>query len=286
MADLRKPPPVILVRRPRPAEAPHSHGTWKIAYADFVTAMMAFFLLLWLVSSTDEEKRKGLSEFFNAIPISGAGGNGLLEGEVIDISRQQAARPPASGDPFDTLSAPGADGAPESTASGWPEAADAGSTVRAADRAAFAEIETALEAALRATPELAGNLKVERTEEGLRIQIIDQERSPMFASGSAALAPRTQLLLRAVAAAIRAAPNRIAIAGHTDAHPLARGDYTNWELSADRANAARRVLVAAQVPDERVARVQGMAERQPLIESDPGAAGNRRISVMLLWQDS
>jgi chemotaxis protein MotB len=159
---------------------------------------------------------------------------------------------------------------------------EAQGTVERREEATFAQIEEDLEAAVQASPELSGNLIVERTPDGLRIQLIDQERSPMFASGSAIIVPRMAQLLNLVASMAGRVPNTIAVGGHTDAHPLTRGDYTNWELSADRANAARRLLVARGVPEARIVRVLGLADRQPLVRDDPMAASNRRISILLM----
>jgi chemotaxis protein MotB len=159
---------------------------------------------------------------------------------------------------------------------------EAQGTAERREEADFAQIEENLEAAVQASPELSGNLIVERTPDGLRIQLIDQERSPMFASGSAIIVPRMAQLLNLVASMVGRVPNTIAVGGHTDGHPLTRGDYTNWELSADRANAARRLLVTSGVPDVRIVRMLGLADRQPLVRDDPMAASNRRISILLM----
>jgi chemotaxis protein MotB len=265
--------PIIVIKRPKRGGDGHHGGAWKIAYADFVTAMMAFFLLLWLLSTTTEEQRRGISDYFNAIPTGGAGANGVLQGKVLDIADLQRPSPTPNGAmPVVLMPAPGM---------GRPLPQPTDESARRED-AAFAEIERNLEAAVKASPELAGNILVERTPDGLRIQLIDQERSPMFASGSAVIVPRMEQLLRLVAAMVARVPNTIAVGGHTDAYPLARGDYSNWELSAERANAARRLLVASGVPEARVVRVLGLADRQPLLKDDPMAASNRRISILLM----
>ncbi|MEK0084967.1 flagellar motor protein MotB [Benzoatithermus flavus] len=265
--------PIIVIKRPKKGGGGHHGGAWKIAYADFVTAMMAFFLLLWLLGATTEEQRKGISDYFNVVTNSGGGSNGVLQGKVIDIAGgQRTAATPSGMTPIVLMPAPGL-GRP------LPQPTDDGAS---REEAAFAEIERNLEAAVKDSPELAGNMLVERTPDGLRIQLIDQERSPMFASGSAVIVPRMEQLLKLVAAMVARVPNTIAIGGHTDAHPLQRGDYSNWELSAERANAARRLLVANGVPESRIVRVLGLADRQPLIKDDPMAASNRRISILLM----
>jgi chemotaxis protein MotB len=286
--------PTIIIKRPRKSIAAGHGGAWKIAYADFVTAMMAFFLVLWLLSSTTEEQRKGISDFFNVIASSNSGSNGLLEGRVIDEADRQTAINPSGFQPIVLMPQPGTGGAGRPLGSelerNSPDSATgeakAGTDSREIEEANFARIEQQLKEALREVPDLADNLLIERTPDGLRIQLVDQERSPMFASGSSVLAPGMERLLRLVAEMVARVPNRIAVGGHTDAHPFQRGIYSNWELSADRANAARRVLVGAGVPDMRIVRVLGLADRQPLIPEDPQAASNRRISILLMWMNS
>ena len=277
--------PVIVIKRPRRGGDAHHGGAWKIAYADFVTAMMAFFLMLWLLSATTEVQRKGISDFFSVISNS-SGANDVFAGKGMDMAAQGLPSPMATGvSPIVLMPAPGLGrtAAPKADFEALPpaEAETAGTAERRED-ATFAEIEGSLEAAVKASPELAGNMIVERTPDGLRIQLIDQERSPMFASGSAIIVPRMAQLLNLVASMVGRVPNTIAVGGHTDAHPLTRGDYTNWELSADRANAARRLLVARGVPEARIVRVLGLADRQPLVRDDPMAASNRRISILLM----
>jgi len=155
-----------------------------------------------------------------------------------------------------------------------------------AEAQSFRAAEEAIRAAIEADPrlaELARQLLVEHTPEGLRIQLLDAERQPMFALGSAQPSDRTRLLLARVAQVLRALPNAITIAGHTDAAPFRDGSgRTNWDLSADRANATRRLLLEAGLQEARIASVTGHAERQPLIAEDPLAAGNRRVAILLL----
>jgi chemotaxis protein MotB len=291
MAANDRNPAIIIIKRPRKAVADSHGGAWKIAYADFVTAMMAFFLILWLLSSTTEEQRKGISDFFNVIASSSGGSNGLLEGRVIDEADRQTATNPSGFQPVVLMPQPGTGGAGRPTTAGadsaTPDEAEARELAnRAAEEAAFDRIEQQLKKALREVPDLADNLLIERTPDGLRIQLVDQEKSPMFASGSSVLASGMERLLRLVAEMVARVPNPIAVGGHTDAHPFQRGIYSNWELSADRANAARRVLIEARIPDMRIVRVLGLADRQPLIPEDPLAASNRRISILLMWMNA
>ena len=281
---------MIIIKRPRRAADGHHGGAWKIAYADFVTAMMAFFLLLWLLASTTEEQRKGISDYFSALPVGTGAGEGVLQGKVIDTVEELSAREITGVETIELIPAPGygvtaeepSRGRRAESAPAQPGDAHLQAAQEARDEAAFTTVEQALEKALDTRPELAANLLIERTPDGLRIQIIDQERSPMFASGSAVLAPRMEQLLKLVGGLVAGVPNTIAVAGHTDAAPFMHDGYGNWELSADRANAARRLLTASGVPEARFVRVQGLADRQPLIAQDPLAPSNRRISVLLM----
>jgi chemotaxis protein MotB len=277
--------PVIVIKRPRRGGAGHHGGAWKIAYADFVTAMMAFFLMLWLLGATTEDQRKGISDFFSVVANSSSAAGSVLAGKGMDVAAHGLPSPMASGvSPIVLMPAPGMGhlSAPKADAEADAPPPEGQGPAERREEADFAQIEESLEAAVQDSPELSGNLMVERTPDGLRIQLIDQERSPMFASGSAVIVPRMAQLLNLVASMVGRVPNTIAVGGHTDGHPLTRGDYTNWELSADRANAARRLLVANGVPEARIVRVLGLADRQPLVRDDPMAASNRRISVLLM----
>lgn len=259
-------------------------GAWKVAYADFVTAMMAFFLLLWLLNAATREQLEGISDYFAPITTRPAtsGGSGLLAGQVAaekgtderDIAEARPLRPP----PLET---PGFPPPPVAAGAETPSPGDS-----AREQRQLADAETALRAAILRLPEaarLAHSLLIDNTAEGLRIQIVDQEGLPMFPRGEAGMYTHTQSLLKMVAGAILEMPQMIAISGHTDALPFAASaGYSNWELSADRANAVRRALVEDGVPPDRIARVVGRAATEPLLHDDPQAPGNRRITVVLL----
>ncbi|WP_119680925.1 flagellar motor protein MotB [Indioceanicola profundi] len=321
----RQKPTVIVRRRPvEEDEAPQGHGTWKIAYADFVTAMMAFFMLLWLVNITTPEQRDGIADYFNPISVSdsNSGADGQLAGRAVDSEGSLTEKPSSSWETIPaarvpTLSPAGPDrmamaaGDAESMVAGKPDAGEAGDLtlgeVKAGDVAAgrtmepalqerlnqvqaeeraFDRIEEQVRDALLAAAELSDlsqNLMFERTTDGLRIQITDRPYFSMFEVGSVELNDRAAALMQVVADALAPVPNRIAIAGHTDGRsfaPTAR--YTNWELSADRANAARRLLTGAGIPPARLARVEGLADTLHIYPESPEDARNRRISITVL----
>ncbi len=285
----------------------HHGGAWKVAYADFVTAMMAFFLMLWLLSTADEQQLKGLAEYFSdaAENQSQPGGmGGVLDG-ISFVTPDMAVQAPVS--PFAPSSLP-LTATPEEAdpddfaldlalAFGLDDAADAAARRplddeafaeerRRREQAAFDEARAAMLNALSQRPELArftDSLIIDDTPEGLRIQIVDREQNAMFPTASAEMLANAQALIALVAEAIGDLPNRLSIRGHTDARPFARGAaYDNWRLSADRANATREALIEAGVAASRVADIIGKGPSEPLFPDDPLDARNRRISLVLL----
>ncbi|MEZ5669514.1 MAG: OmpA family protein [Alphaproteobacteria bacterium] len=400
----------IIVKKKIVAGGGHHGGAWKIAYADFVTAMMAFFLLMWLINATSPDQKTGIANFFtpsNARP-SGSGAGGILGGTSImadgmaraagtpaqvvislpstnadsmggpsdgkysgtnvteildqlkedgvdvlnypeilaDLARQTDARqvlraleaegvdvfthPEILDEIFDVASplpaspthSEGTETLGDLTEQAMQSAMDqavgalseqdlsgmtaeeiqemtealatqiargqAAEAMAAAEQQQFEQTEQAIRQAIDSIPELEpyrDNLRIEQTPEGLRIQIVDGETDAMFPSGSATLHDQTATLVDVIAQVIRELPNDIMITGHTDARPFQTdGGYGNWELSSDRANAARRALIAAGIPEDRIARVVGRADRDPLDADDPFAAVNRRISFVVLSQ--
>lgn len=286
--------PLVVKRVVEGGHGGHHGGAWKVAYADFVTAMMAFFLLLWLVGSASEDTLKGLSEYFtnatvNVGPPGGLGG--ILNG--LDVSPNTNVATPSSilqGRP--TLPSAEADGREPSLAEQAPrltpelsdELFEAERERR--ERARFEEAEAEITAALDASEELRRfkeHLAVDQTPEGLRIQILDQEGSAMFPVGSDRMYDHTRGLLDLVARAVAKMPNRLSIRGHTDSLPYAPGaSYDNWRLSSDRANATREALAGLGLAAGRVAEVTGRADAEHLFADDPQDARNRRISLVLL----
>lgn len=295
--------PIVIRRVVEEAHAGHHGGAWKVAYADFVTAMMAFFLLLWLISSASEDTLKGLAEFFsdatvNTGPPGGIGGTQgltLAPGALPQIPSSPFAVQPTI--PF----SPEQDDA-EVLALGHGEEGDAddpGAAAEISDAALKAELarreQMQLERAratildvLEASPELRlfkDNLLIDQTPEGLRIQLLDRDSLAMFPLGSDAMYPHMRRLLQVVAEAIAGLPNRLSIRGHTDALPFAPGTaYDNWRLSSDRANATRLALAELGLGDRRVAEVVGKGDADPLVQDDPQDARNRRISIVLLQE--
>lgn len=289
----------IIIKRVKKGGHGHHGGAWKVAYADFVTAMMAFFLLLWLLNAVTQDQLEGISNYFapTAISQSTSGSGGILGGKT---AFEEGAMESATARVAVTVDLPppraGAGGGPDASAphvdASGEEDASRPSTDRAEEllqqkeQEAFRKAEEELRQAMDHVPELESlskSLMIDNTPEGLRIQIVDQEGLAMFPRGSADMYPHTRKMLELVAKVILHLPQRIAISGHTDAtRYISNTGYSNWELSADRANASRRALLALGVPFERVARVVGMAATEPLLPDNPTDARNRRLSIVLL----
>jgi chemotaxis protein MotB len=276
--------PIVIKKVKKGGGHGHHGGAWKVAYADFVTAMMAFFLLMWLINTTSPEQKRGIADFFAPASVSEttSGAGGLLAGTALAESGARAAKQTSN---QGTGAGGGSEGA--SAASDAPEVSEAAlAQARAArENAEFERAEQSIRQAIQDMPDLAELSKhvlMEVTPDGLRIQLVDQEGRSMFEPGGAQLNARAKRLLSTVAGVVAELPNRITIAGHTDGSPPGRSGMTNWELSSDRANAARRVLQAGGVEQDRVYQVAGKADAEPLFPDDPTLPGNRRISVTLL----
>lgn len=311
---------IIIKRVKKGGHAAHHGGAWKVAYADFVTAMMAFFLLLWLLNAVTEEQLTGIADYFapTTVSKSASGAGGMLGGQTVGqgaMSSQGttpsfalALPPPTIGSGGDALtdpkeggdegSGPGEGGAAPGRGgdqAGKKDQSDKAQSVSEAALAAanqakeqqqFQQVQAELKQAINSIPELkklANSLMVDNTPEGLRIQIVDQDGLAMFPSGSPDMLGHTRALLDAVARIIKQLPEKVAIAGHTDATPfLGDTSYGNWELSADRALATRRALLASGVPVDRIDRVVGKADTEPLDAKNAGDPRNRRITIVLL----
>ncbi|MGF6661214.1 chemotaxis protein MotB [Paraburkholderia atlantica] len=276
-AQVETPAPVI-VRRSRKGDEHGTHhgGAWKIAYADFVTAMMAFFLLMWLLGSTSKYDKQGIEDYFNTPLSSLLGGN---EGTA-------AARPSVvqggGRDISDTRHGVGTKSQTEPTP---PRAATPAVTPMDAER--LQQLKAKLSALIEQSPVLNAfrdQIRISITNEGLRIEIVDSQNRPMFASGSSKLQPYAVTILTQIGAALNDVDNRISIAGHTDAVPYTAGPegYSNWELSSERANAARRALVAGGMHGEKLLQVRGLADVLPLNSHVADEPTNRRISILVL----
>ncbi|EAR51764.1 MotB [Oceanicola granulosus HTCC2516] len=332
--------PIIIRRMTEDAHDGHHGGGWKVAYADFMTAMMAFFLLMWIIAASDEEKLRGIADYFTPSLVTADGaGSGLLDGEAVEgqgtrgggvvpelpsfgqenpleISANRTPEAPSviveyvpvedlGDDPFARLHAAAGevvDGetTPLDGAGSAPEASE-GEAGTAASEAALAAAELAeqraaalevlrgeVEERIAEDPELATfaeNLLVDATDLGLRFQIVDHEGVAMFRSGSAEIEESTRELIGVVGETIRGLPYPVAITGHTDSVPFsgARDGYSNWELSADRANAARRTLIAAGVDAARIVEISGLAATELRVPDIPDAPENRRIEVLMQY---
>ena len=338
--------PTIVIRKEEVVEGGHHGGAWKVAYADFVTAMMAFFLLMWLLNATTEAQRTGLADYFtpsNAMSrnssgsgqpfgghtpfdsgsmVSDRGAEAVIPGKEMQPGDE---RPPQNdSNPTDSDPSPASAGdsdQPGTKRSGGgqaalasaaqvrsdylaqaasgsaptvdPKATDPDHVAAAAlraeiaqrEHAAFQQAAQAIRDAVSADPalaDLARQMTIDMTPEGLRIQLLDADRQPMFDTGSSVLTERARPLLRKIAPVLARLTEAISISGHTDAAPYKGGDKTNWELSSERANATRRLLVEGGLDLSRFRSITGNADREPLLPADPFAAANRRIAIVVL----
>jgi chemotaxis protein MotB len=277
----------IIIKKVKRGGHGHHGGSWKVAFADFATAMMAFFLLMWLMGATTDEQKGAISEYFNnpsdvqgasvvpsPSPINGPGGasTSMIQlGGGMELHREPA--PPAE-------AAPPTPGAQTDVTPEQAEAAE-----EALDRGRLQALLETLEKAIDERESLAqfkDQILLDVTPEGVRIQIIDHERRSMFPLGSAKLEPFSQNILSELAKIIDTVPNRISISGHTDVKPYVAINYSNWELSADRANAARRALLGGGLPAAKVGRVVGLASSVLLDTGAPESPINRRISIVVM----
>ena len=280
--DSKKLQPIIIKRVKKGGHAAHG-GAWKIAYADFVTAMMAFFLLMWLLGSTAEGDKKGIADYFNSplkVSLLGGGtGSGdsssVVRGGGTDLSRT------------DGQVKKGDIEAQHKTV----QLQALKAQQRRAEAARLESLKQKVEQVLAASPKLAAmksQIRLDMTRDGLRIQIVDEQNRPMFDSGSAVVKPYMRELLREIGAVLAEVPNRLTLEGHTDAQPFGAGErgYSNWELSSDRANASRREIIAGGLPEDRMLLVQGLASSKLFMPAQPEHPMNRRISVIVMNREA
>lgn len=268
--------PTVVVKRKKKAHG-HGHhgGAWKIAYADFVTAMMAFFLLMWLLGSTSKYDKEGIEQYFNT-PLSALFGNdggasahtSVITGGGKDLSSSR----PGEGNKSQTQPVP---------------QSIARAAVSVEDLQRLQQLKQKLMALIEQTPALRAfkdQIRIAITSEGLRIEIVDSLKRPMFASGSFKLESYVTTILTNIGASLNDVDNRVSIAGHTDAVPYSgsQAGYSNWELSSERANAARRALVAGGMKESKVLQVRGLADVLPLNKDVIDEPTNRRISILVL----
>jgi chemotaxis protein MotB len=294
----------IVIRREEVVEGGHHGGAWKVAYADFVTAMMAFFLLMWLLNATTMKQRSGIADYFSPRSLfsestSGSGrpfggrtpfDNGSMvsnRGAVQVIQGNAQVIPHPDLRDTSTVAQPnmtqaGGSGQEETYGAGDARQGAARGKPAAPIRLGDAPPAPTADESPKALTDLAKQLMIDETPEGLRIQIVDQSRRPMFATGSSELDDRARLLLLKVAPVLNKLTEDISITGHTDAAPYHGIGKSNWDLSSERANATLRLLVGAGVPERRVRSVSGAADHDPLVPGDPMAAVNRRIAIVVL----
>lgn len=277
--------PVVIKKVKKVSGHGHHGGAWKVAYADFVTAMMAFFLLMWLINTTSPEQKKGIADYFAPASVSptSSGSGGILGGTSLgdDGAKSDGSRAVVEQQSPESPQ-PAPDAKSSKNAGSAEDAAKEAAARREADQ--FASAAESLRQAMQSLPELAElskQLLVDQTPEGLRIQLIDQEGRSMFEPGSSKPNDRARLLLRAVSKVVSQLHNRVTVAGHTSA-TVGQAGGNDWALSAARADASRAILQGAGVDPDRVYQVSGKANSDPLYPDDPTLAGNRRIAIVLL----
>ena len=274
--------PIIIKRIKKSGHAVHG-GAWKIAYADFVTAMMAFFLLMWLLGSTAKGELQGISDYFSSpLKVAMAGGDGsgnsssVIPGGGNDLSKVHGQVRRSDTD----------------SEKARRQSIDTARAERAKqDAERIKTLQAKIDALITENPRLneyKSQIRIDVTPDGLQIQIVDDQNRPMFDSGSAMVKPYMRDILREIGAALNGVENRVSLAGHTDAVPYSNSDrgYSNWELSSDRANATRRELVAAGMPDAKLGRVVGLAASDLLEPDNPRSAANRRITITVLTREA
>ncbi len=282
--------PEIIIKRVKGKHgAGHHGGAWKIAYADFVTAMMAFFLLMWIIGATNEKQRKGIADYFTPTVIqmkNSGGSNGVMGGQSLQESEGTAPHTAAGpGLHAVPMVQPGQVPAIKSTGS---ENGPAPGARRAADEEKFKKVERIVAARLAGDPTMKGlksQIHFVRTRDGLRIDIVERADFSMFGSGNSVFSPEALKLVRTVAGAIQGVPNKLTVRGHTDSSAYNAGAANNWTLSTLRADATRRALADAGIDDKRFRRIEGVADTDPYTPTDPADPRNRRISVTLMYRD-
>ncbi|MDP2248300.1 MAG: flagellar motor protein MotB [Nitrosomonadales bacterium] len=277
----------IIVKRIKKVSGGHHGGAWKIAYADFVTAMMAFFLLMWLLGSTTKAQLQGISEYFQTpLKVALQGGHAVGSSKVIlkgggqDLTKQQGQVKRGDNEADKTLDV-------EENKPKIMNYEEAKAELLRQERARLEELKKKIEEAIDASEMLRqfkNQLLLDITSEGLRIQIVDERNRPMFALASAQLQPYARQILLEIGKMLNGVPNKISLSGHTDAAAYGRGEkgYSNWELSTDRANASRRELVAGGMDESKMLRVVGLSSAVLFDKKDPLNPINRRISIIIM----
>jgi len=305
-APAESPAPVIIIKKVMDDGHGGAHGgAWKIALADMMTAMMAFFLLMWLLGASTDDQRKSIADYFkptsqSLIAIGQlAGSNGILGGRsIIDpdgfpFSAKQTSSlnmvtPRSQGGPTENDPSPNGSDSKESGQDGDPGKKSAAAAAAAADAANFEKMEKEIKEALAKNPKLdklKDQVQFARDKDGLRIEIIDKADFAMFGLGTTTMTPRAQALLTEVSKTLAALPNKVAIRGHTDSVQFANtDDRNNWSLSAERAEETRKIIEKKGIPGNRFAKIEGVADTAPYNPNDPKDPRNRRISITVMNQ--
>ena len=271
----------IVIKRIKKTAGGHHGGAWKLAYADFVTAMMAFFMLMWLLGSTSNGDLKGVAEFFlNPMKVSMQGGSGagdansILNGGGNDITKRSGQVKKGELEP-------------QKKAANTKDARVQSKEFEQQEKVALGELKKNIEKLIESNSTLRqfkNQLLIDVTPEGLRIQIIDEQNRPMFDTSSAELKPYSKVILREIGRALNAVPNKVSFSGHTDAAQFGGGEkgFSNWELSANRANASRREMISGGMDENKVLRVVGLSSTVLFDKNDPLSSANRRINIVVL----
>ncbi len=275
--ELRKP---IIVKKIKKGGGGHHGGAWKIAYADFVTAMMAFFLLMWLLGSTSKAQKEGISEYFKTpLKVALMGGSSVGASDTLikggggkDLTKKQGQVKPIDGPPGKQKAV---------------DVKDAKAALEKAEAQKLEELKLKLEQSIEESPTLSKfkkQLLIDITSEGLRIQIVDEQNRPMFESAKAEMQPYARQILKEIGQMLNGVTNKISLSGHTDAATYSSGEkgYSNWELSSDRANASRRELIAGGMDEAKLLRVVGLSSVSLFDKDDPLNPINRRISIIVM----
>ncbi len=272
----------IIVKKIKKGGGGHHGGAWKIAYADFVTAMMAFFLLMWLLGSTSKAQKEGISEYFKTplmVALTKMGGPGVGASDTIlkdtggkDVTKKQGQVKPDDGSKGKDKTV---------------DIKEAKEALQKAEAAKLEELKEKMEKAINDSPALSkfkNQLLMDITSEGLRVQIVDEQNRPMFESSRAEMQPYAKQILQEIGKVLNGVDNKVSLSGHTDAVPYAGGEagYSNWELSTDRANASRRELVAGGMDEAKMLRVVGLGSASLFDKENPFNPTNRRISIIVM----
>jgi chemotaxis protein MotB len=286
--------PNIIIKKVKKVQGGGHHGgAWKVAYADFVTAMMAFFLLLWLLNATTAEQRQGISNYFSPTTISEStsGAGSILDGvNVTDVTASKEATIPAY-NPSEPPK-PGSEQQQSETTAPQKSAEkndDESEAFRKTQEQTMKKVLENLQQEIQKTPELkelSENIILEMTKDGLLVQLVDSKKRPMFEAGKSTAMPHTAMLLKRIRPILDRVPNPVQITGHTDNKGSINADYGNWELSADRANTTRRLLQRYGLKPARFEKVVGKADTDPLLPEIPDAPINRRIGILLSYMDA